>query len=169
MKDIKLYAHNMKKVGEFRFANHILPVYNDLEEPLFKSSDVRELVDPESDIKNFNQWVVKQRCEHDEYYLVPIDNTNDESTMQIYIDERGLYTLLATSRNSAAARLWRRAIFDELRKVRKEAGLNIVDQFEEWDRYVDDYYFDDATGKLMKSVTVAGGDVEQVLHTFKEV
>ena len=39
---------------------------------------------------------------------------------------------------------------------------NVEDQFEEWDELLDTIYIDQETGILMQSVTVAGGDVEQV-------
>lgn len=161
---VNFYIHDMKKVGEFTFGLHILPVYFSLEEPLFRSSDVMELMgdglEYGGNIDYFNDWIVKKRCEADEYYLIPYDDKNDPSMMQVFICESGLYSLLAQS-NSRVARFWRRVIFDELTRLRKERGLNIVQQFEEWDTAAGNYYFDDATGKLMKSITVAGGDVEQ--------
>jgi hypothetical protein len=40
--------------------------------------------------------------------------------------------------------------------------LNVVEQFEEWDRELDTLYWDEETQTLMQSVTVQGGDVEQV-------
>ena len=45
---------------------------------------------------------------------------------------------------------------------RKSRGMTIKDQFDEWDDLLDTVYFDEKTGILMQSVTVAGGDVEQV-------
>ena len=165
MEPIKLYAHNMKIVGELRFANHILPVYNDLEEPLFKSSDVADLIGysewATDDVKCFNHAIIDRECEADEYYIVPYDDENDESMTQVYLNEKGLYSLLAQAR-TRLARFWRRAVWEELIKVRRDNGINVVEQFNEWDMIAGDYYFDDATGKMMKSVTVAGGDVEQV-------
>ena len=41
-------------------------------------------------------------------------------------------------------------------------GRNIAEQFEEWNHALDNIYFDEETGKLMQSVTVQGGDVEQI-------
>lgn len=161
MKPVKLYAHDMKKQGELRFGNHILPIYNDLYEPLFKSSDVAEFVCYGGPLVDFNKWTIPRACEADEYYLVPYDDDTEEKDMQYYLDERGLYSILAFSRNQTA-RLWRRAIFDELIRIRKENGINIAERFEEWDHSIDDYYFDDSTEKMMRSVTLPGGDVEQV-------
>ena len=44
----------------------------------------------------------------------------------------------------------------------------IVEQFEEWDHELDTIYFDEERGILMQSVTVAGGDVEQVPYEEEE-
>ena len=41
-------------------------------------------------------------------------------------------------------------------------GEDISEQFEDWDHRADAIYFDEETGMLMRSVTVPGGDVEQV-------
>ena len=46
--------------------------------------------------------------------------------------------------------------------MRKEKGMTIVDQFDEWDDLLDTIYYDEETGMLMQSVTVQGGDVEQI-------
>ena len=51
---------------------------------------------------------------------------------------------------------------DELISMRRSKGRNIAEQFEEWDHALDNIYFDEETGKLMQSVTVQGGDVEQI-------
>ena len=51
---------------------------------------------------------------------------------------------------------------DELINMRRTKGRNIAEQFEEWDHALDNIYFDEETGKLMQSVTVQGGDVEQI-------
>lgn len=161
MEPIKLYTHDMKKIGELRFGNHILPVYNDLHTPLFKSSDVAEFSGYGGPIKDFNKYTIPRACEIDEYFVVPRDDDPNNKEGEYYLDERGLYSVL-TIANNRAARLWRRAIFDEIIRIRKERGINIVEQFEEWDHSIDDYYFDDSTGKMMRSITLPGGDVEQV-------
>ena len=78
-----------------------------------------------------------------------------------FVTENGLYNILAQSRMELA-RAWRRVVHDELINMRKEKGLNISEQFEEWDHAMDNIYFDEDTGRLMQSVTVPGGDVIQV-------
>lgn len=38
----------------------------------------------------------------------------------------------------------------------------MAEQFQDWDDAAESIYFDEETGMMMQSVTVAGGDVEQV-------
>ena len=46
--------------------------------------------------------------------------------------------------------------------MRREHKLTIEGQFEEWDAIADTLYIDPETGILMESITLPGGDVEQV-------
>ena len=46
--------------------------------------------------------------------------------------------------------------------MRRSRGKNISEQFEDWDHMADTIYFDEGDRALMRSVTVPGGDVEQV-------
>jgi len=47
-------------------------------------------------------------------------------------------------------------------KVQKHINNQLDKYIPEFDLYGDDIYYDEETGKLMKSVTLPGGDVEQV-------
>lgn len=78
-----------------------------------------------------------------------------------FVTELGLYNILSQSRKPIA-RGWRRIVHMELIRLRKSRGKDVVDQFEDWDHQLDDFYFDEATGVLMQSVTIPGGDVVQV-------
>lgn len=163
-KPIKLYAHDMKVVGELRFNNVILPIYNDKNEPLFCTKDILQMIDFGGSVKDFNTWIMSEQygyIENDEFFIVPYDDQNEKDMISIYVTEFGLYNLLAHDRSQAAT-LWRRVIFEQLKKYREENGLDISEMFEQWDEMANDYYIDEFTGKLMKSVTVAGGDVIQV-------
>jgi hypothetical protein len=60
------------------------------------------------------------------------------------------------------ARSWRRVVHEQLIKMRKDKQNDIIQQFEEWSEEMSNIYFDEETGNLMKSVTLSGGDVEQV-------
>ena len=79
----------------------------------------------------------------------------------VFVTENGLYNIMSQSRMDTA-RKWRRIIHDELINLRRSRGKNVVEQFDDWDHELDTLYFDEETGILMQSVTVQGGDVEQV-------
>ena len=129
--------------GIIRFGEMTLPVYYDGNEdtPIFKLKDLGVKVSR------------LDKLEEDEWFK-GLDG-------EIYVNELGLYNLLSFM-NNRSARLWRRVIHSQLIQMRKDAGKNIEDQFDDWQEMANDYYFDEETGKLMKSVTVEGGDVEQV-------
>lgn len=78
-----------------------------------------------------------------------------------FITETGLYNVLSQSRKPLA-RAWRRIVHEELIALRRSQGKNVAEKFDEWDRLADNIYFDEERGCLMRSVTVQGGDVEQV-------
>lgn len=59
--------------------------------------------------------------------------------------------------------------FDMLdEKVQNHISKQLDKVLPEFDPYLDNIYFDETTGKLMQSITVAGGDVEQVEYTGDE-
>ena len=78
-----------------------------------------------------------------------------------FITETGLYNVLSQSRKPLA-RAWRRVVHEELIALRRSQGKNVAEKFDEWDHLADNIYFDEERGCLMRSVTVQGGDVEQV-------
>ena len=53
-------------------------------------------------------------------------------------------------------------------KVQNHISKQLDKVLPEFDPYIDNIYFDETTGKLMQSITVAGGDVEQVEYTGDE-
>lgn len=113
---------------------------SDTDEPIFK---FEELGYPIQAL----EWL-----EHDEYFRM------DKS---MFITELGLYNLLSHD-DSESGRLWRRVVHEQLIEIRKEHHKSVMDQFSEWEEMADQYYFDEDTGKMMKSVTIEGGDVIQV-------
>lgn len=127
---------------KIRFNNIEARVYydGDTDEPIFKFD---ELGYP---IKALEQ------LEHDEYFRLG---------KEMFITELGLYNLLSHD-DSKSGRLWRRVVHEQLIEIRKKHNKSVIDQFAEWDEISDQYYFDEETGKMMKSVTVEGGDVIQV-------
>ena len=146
----------VKIVGEIKFRNYTLSVYGDLDEPLFKAADVAELME----YSRNNIWGMVNLCEEDEKMMLPVVSGGQRRQVT-FVTETGLYNIFAQSRKNIA-RAWRRVVHEELIALRRSKGKNVAEQFEEWDHMADSIYFDDETGQLMRSVTVAGGDVEQV-------
>ncbi len=146
----------MKTVGTVKFMDHSLPVYSSLDEPLFRASDVADAID----YSDGNVWKMLEMCEADEKLNLPMVVAGQRRSVS-FITETGLYNVLSQSRKPIA-RAWRRIIHEELIQLRKNRGMNIAQQFEEWGRQADAIYFDEETGMLMQSVTVSGGDVEQI-------
>lgn len=86
------------------------------------------------------------------------------------VNELGIYEALFASRR-LEARKFRRWSATVLQKLRNQVGL---EQYEvmrmtdpdiqnDIDHILDTLFYDPETGKIMQSVTVAGGDVEQVV------
>lgn len=146
----------VKIVGKIQFKNHALPVYRNLDSPLFKAADVADLIEYGGN----NVWNLTHICEEDERLILPVVVAGQRRQVT-FITESGLYNVLAQSRKPLA-RAWRRVIAEELIALRRSRGKNIAEQFEDWDHQADAIYFDEETGLLMRSVTVPGGDVEQI-------
>lgn len=143
-------------VGTIRFGNKLLDVYSSADEPLFKALDVAEMIE----YSDGNTWRMLDMCEDDEKLNLPLVVAGQRRNVS-FVTETGLYNVLSQSRKPLA-RGWRRIIHNELIQLRKSRNKDIIEQFDDWNHELDDIYFDDITGKLMQSVTVAGGDVIQV-------
>ena len=143
-------------VGTIAFGNHVLNVYSSLDEPLFRTTEVAEMVQ----YGEGNTWALLNLCEEDEK-LNLLTVVAGQRRKVSFVTELGLYNILAQS-CKPLARMWRRIIHTELIELRKSRGMDISQQFEEWDHRLDDIWYDEETGILMQSVTVAGGDVEEV-------
>ena len=98
--------------------------------------------------------------ETDEKLILPMVVAGQSRSVS-FVTESGLYNILAQSRKPLA-RKWRRLISDELINLRKQRNYNVLEQFQEWDHKLDDIYFDEETGMMMQSVTLPGGDVDQI-------
>ena len=146
----------MKIVGNIKFMDHTLPVYDSLDEPKFKASDIATAID----YSDGNVWKMLEMCEADEKLNLPLGVAGQRRSVS-FVTEIGLYNILSQSRKPIA-RAWRRIIHEELIALRIARGKNIAEQFEDWDKQADAIYFDEGTGMLMQSVTVPGGDVEQI-------
>lgn len=145
-----------KVVGTISFDGRLLDVYLDLDNPIFKALDVAKMID----YSDGNTWKMLEMCEADEKLNLPLVVAGQRRTVS-FITETGLYNILSQSRKPIA-RKWRRIIHDELIRLRRSRDMDIVEQFDEWDDLLDTLYIDEDTHMLMQSVTVQGGDVEQI-------
>ena len=89
------------------------------------------------------------------------------------VNELGIYEALFASRKLEARkfRMWAGSVMQKLRSSVGLKGYEVMrmtepDIQDRIDFILDTLYWDDKTGKLMQSVTVQGGDVEQV--SFEE-
>lgn len=104
------------------------------------------------------------------------DGSNDlrsrgenKTRWMLAVNEIGIYEALFASRR-LEARKFRRWSAGVMQKLRRNVGLEGYEVMrmtepeiqEEIDNILDSLYWDEETGKLMQSVTVQGGDVEQV-------
>lgn len=146
----------MEIVGQIKFDGYILDVYNDLDVPFFLAVEVAKLIDYSAG----NTAEMLRVLEPDEHLLVTLQRSGQRRQVRM-ISEIGLYNVLSQSRKPIA-RKWRRIVHSNLVMMRRNNKLTIDGQFEEWDAMLDDLYIDPETGILMQSVTVRGGDVEQI-------
>lgn len=146
----------IEKVGHVVLGYEMLTVYDSLDEPLFALTDIVDILGYDKDSTN----KIANLCEDDEKLLGTIFRSGQRRKVWL-VTELGLYSILEQSR-MPIARVWRRVINEQLIKMRRDKGYDIEQQFDEWSHEMDDYYIDEETGKLMRSVTVAGGDVIQV-------
>ena len=146
----------MEIVGQIKFDGYILDVYNDLDVPFFRAAEVAKLIDYSAG--NTSQML--ELIEQDEHLLTVLQVAGQRRQVRM-LSEIGLYNILSQSRKPIA-RKWRRIIHSNLVMMRRNNRLTIDEQFEEWDAMLDDLYIDPETGILMQSVTVRGGDVEQI-------
>lgn len=93
----------------------------------------------------------------------------NKTRWMLAVNEIGIYEALYSSRKLEARkfRRWSTGIMQKLRKHIGLEGYEVMkmtdeDIQEEIDHFLDDIFFDEETGMLMRSVTVAGGDVDQV-------
>ena len=103
------------------------------------------------------------------------DGSNDlnsrgaKSFWMLAVNEIGIYEALFASRR-LEARKFRRWTAEVMQKLRSRVGLKGYEVMrmtdpevqEDIDHILDRLFYDEDTGMLMESVTVAGGDVEQV-------
>ena len=146
----------MNKIGIVQFNNQFLNIYGTIDQPYFQAVDVAKVID----YANGRTDEMIKVLENDEFIQTTLFKKGQRRTVYM-ITELGLYNVLSQSRKPIA-RMWRRVVHQQLIDTRKSRGLSIQDQFDEWDDLLNTIYIDPITGVLMQSVTVQGGDVEQV-------
>lgn len=104
---------------------------------------------------------------------IPLRNVrykgDNRTRWMLAVDEVGIYETLFASKKLEARkfRLWTASV---LKKLRKDVGLHGYEVMRMTDKDIQDrideildtLYFDEENGVLMQSITVQGGDVEQV-------
>lgn len=129
------------------------------------------------DLKTFK---VSQRLETDMMTRVKVEVSDiplkdvrsrgdNETRWMIAVNEIGIYEALFSSRR-LEARKFRRWSASVMQKLRKRVGLEgyevmrmtDADIQDDIDHILDTLFWDEETGRLMQSVTVQGGDVDQV-------
>lgn len=113
----------------------------------------------------------------------PIPGQHRNGYKMLLVNEMGIYQCIAGSRSTEAKKFnkWYPQIISKLRKgiglegfmamemmneeVQKHVDKQLDKYIPEFDPYLDNIYYDESTGKLMQSITVPGGDVEQVEYT----
>ena len=123
---------------------------------------------------------ISQRLDPDMMERVCVETSEDGSNdirsrgenktrWMIAVNELGIYEALFTSRR-LEARKFRRWSASVMKKLRAKVGLEQYEVMkmtdpeiqDNIDNILDTLFWDEETGRLMRSVTVQGGDVEQI-------
>lgn len=129
---------------------------------------------------NLRSNKVSERLDPDMLDSVKIDVSESDSKglrsrgenktrWMLVVNEEGIYETLFASRK-LEARKFRRWSAMVLRRLRQEVGLQGYEVMkmthkevqEDIDNILDTLFYNEETGQLMRSVTVQGGDVEQI-------
>ena len=118
---------------------------------------------------------VSQRLEPDMMARVPVEvevpskHVDSQTFWMLAVNEIGIYEALFASRR-LEARKFRRWSASVMQKLRSKVGLQQYEAMkmtdpdiqDSIDNILDTLFWDEETGRLMQSVTVQGGDVEQI-------
>ena len=123
---------------------------------------------------------VSQRLHPDMLQRVIVEVSEDDSNdlrsrgenktrWMLAVNELGIYEALFASRRLEARkfRMWAGTVMKKLRSSVGLEGYEVMRMTEpeiqeDIDHILDSLYWDEATGKLMQSVTIQGGDVDQM-------
>lgn len=106
---------------------------------------------------------------------VPSKDVDSQTYWMLAVNELGIYEALFSSRR-LEARKFRRWSTTVMKRLRQHVGLQGYEVMrmtepeiqEDIDHILDTLFYDEETGMLMQSVTVRGGDVEQVPFDYNE-
>ena len=127
------------------------------------------------DALNLQVGKVSQRLEPDMMARVPVEvevpskHVDSQTFWMLAVNEIGIYEALFASRR-LEARKFRRWSASVMQKLRSKVGLQQYEVMkmtdpdiqDSIDNILDTLFWDEETGRLMQSVTVQGGDVEQI-------
>ena len=145
---------------------------SDVSQRLDSDMMIKIKIDRKSTVANVN---IEDEEDDDQYYYRfdtdsnVVNSRGAKSFHMIAINEMGIYEVLYASRK-LEARKFRKWSASVMQKLRRKIGLEQYEVMrmtdkdiqDEIDYILDSIYYDEETGKLMQSVTVAGGDVEQI-------
>ena len=127
-----------------------------------RTDKVAERLDPE--------MLLRVKIEVSDIPLKGVRSRGDNETRwMLAVNEFGIYEALFASRKLEARkfRCWSASVMQKLRKRVGLEGYEVMhmtdkDIQDDIDHILDTLFWDEETGKLMQSVTVQGGDVEQI-------
>lgn len=127
-----------------------------------RTDKVAERLDPE--------MLLRVKVEVSDIPLKGVRSRGDnEARWMLAVNEFGIYEALFASRKLEARkfRCWSASVMQKLRKRVGLEGYEVMhmtdkDIQDDIDHILDTLFWDEKTGKLMQSVTVQGGDVEQI-------
>ena len=128
-----------------------------------RTNKVAERLDPE--------MLLRVKVEVSDIPLKGVRSRGDNETRwMLAVNEFGIYEALFASRKLEARkfRCWSASVMQKLRKRVGLEGYEVMhmtdkDIQDDIDHILDTLFWDEETGKLMQSVTVQGGDVEQII------
>ena len=128
-----------------------------------RTDKVAERLDPE--------MLLRVKVEVSDIPLKGVRSRGDNETRwMLAVNELGIYEALFASRKLEARkfRCWSASVMQKLRKRVGLEGYEVMhmtdkDIQDDIDHILDTLFWDEETGKLMQSVTVQGGDVEQII------
>lgn len=121
-------SNRIDVVGSVSFDGRVLNIYGDVNEPLFRATDIAELFG----YSDGNAWKLISVCEEKDRIKLTTFIGNQRRVAS-FVTMEGLFDIVFESRKPVAKEL-RKAFNDELIRYRKFSGKNITEQFDDWDR-----------------------------------